>query len=121
NLNPGAGTSLVLANNVVIGPWTDELAVKVPANFNETHNLYWGDSAPTALRYDADTASTGKGQGDKSGDPQLDDKWTPKDGSPVIDAGVTIGIGTTMYQPTCNGTPFSYCGGAPDMGALEHP
>jgi len=117
--------SLTLVNNIFTGTFDDYagLLTKPTKSFTEGRNLWFPGSGPVLLWQGAARtlgqyqAASHQGSGDLTVDPLLDSSLFPSASSPVIDAGVTVkGL---PYAATCNGTAFSYCDRAPDIGASE--
>jgi uncharacterized repeat protein (TIGR01451 family) len=107
NVAPSGSAHVTIANNVFAGTYASEL--RTAATTVERNNLFASGTSNRAsgagdLRLASGLAAA----------PGL----APSSSSPVIDAGTTNVPGLT-YSATCDGTPLSYCGGAPDIGAVE--
>jgi parallel beta helix pectate lyase-like protein len=116
---------LTFANNIVTGTFSDYTAIirKPIGPFYEHHNLWfptagnafqWQGAGMTFAQYRS--AST-QGKGDLTVDPHLDAALALTAASPAVDAGSVLP--SLSYRRTCDGTAFSYCGTAPDLGAVE--
>src|SRR4051794_33723990 len=107
NVSPSGSAQVTLVNNVLTGSFGN--AVRRAASTVEHHNLVYGASANVPT-----------GAGDLRVSPSLTSapEFAPNPGSPVIDAGTTSVSGLT-YSSACDGTALSYCGSAPDIGAVE--
>jgi hypothetical protein len=117
--------SVTLANNLVTGSFLYALQAEQPiAGYDEHHNLWYPGSGTRffwngiALSLTDYRAASGEGGSDLALDPRLDAGLVPQPGSPAVDAGTTDIAGLT-YSGTCAGRPYTYCGSAPDLGALE--
>ncbi len=115
--------SLTLVNNIVTGTFDDYAALlrRPVGAYVEHHNLWFPGTdllwQGVARSLDAYRKASGQGAGDVSADPKLGRTLAPLRGSPVLDAGVVQrGLG---YRRACDGKAFSYCGRAPDIGAIE--
>jgi hypothetical protein len=122
--------SLTLANNFVRGLHVFALELIRPASLSEHHNVWWRDAGPPFFAYGTTVPATyatlaayqlasGAGQSDRVTDPLASDPaFVPAPGSALLNAGSTAVAGAT-YVASCNGQPFSYCGAAPEIGAVE--
>jgi parallel beta-helix repeat protein len=117
--------ALTFANNIVTGHFSDYAAIiRKPAGAYYEHNNLWFPATGAAFQWQGNaqtfaqyhSAST-QGKGDLTADPDLDGSLALLAGSPAIDAGSVLP--SLGYKHSCNGTAFSYCGAAPDMGAVE--
>ena len=90
--------------------------------FDVTSPLWWyrGTSYSTLASYQA---ASGQGTGDlytaTSGKIAADNTMAPTSTSPGIDHGTTS-VNGLSWASTCATSPFSYCGTAPDIGAVEY-
>jgi len=102
--------ALTLANNLVTGDFEKyAVLLRLPSGpYLEHSNLWFPGSV---------YADGARGVGNLAVDPRLDRTLAPRKGSPVIDAGLAVrGLG---YHRSCDGKAFSYCGKAPEIGAVE--
>lgn len=116
---------LTLVNNVITGAFDGYAALlrRPSGAYVEQHNLWFPGAGPVFLwegagrTLDQYRADSHQGAGDLVADPRLNGALVPRAGSPVLEAGVAVhGLG---YRPACDGKAFSYCGRAPDLGAVE--
>jgi hypothetical protein len=128
--------TLTLANNIATGNAGIELGLEedhtpcpigTTVTIAESHDD-WFDTAPGQFercnaRYATLAAyqqGSSLGAQDIGSAPEVDPAtFALAPGSPAIDAGTTGIPGAPAYAPTCAGTMFSYCGSAPDLGAVE--
>ena len=123
-VKPGKSPRVVFANNIVAGPRNILFRVdQRPRTYVEKNNLWYSGGGEKWLYVGQAFSSlerlrsaSSQATGDVVGDPRLGERLMPAAGSPAVDAGGTLG-GT--YRRTCVGAPFSYCGRAPDIGAVE--
>jgi hypothetical protein len=107
NVSPAGSTQVLLVNNVFTGTYGS--ALRKSAATVEHHNLWYGAAS-----------NVPSGTGDVRSSPNLTSSpdFAPNPGSPVVDGGAAAGAGVT-YTSSCDGTTLSYCGSAPDLGAVE--
>lgn len=118
--------NLTLANNIFTGAISPALRVFTPGGaFSEHHDAFWSTSSATQLALGSSwltlaayRTSSGQGAGDVAVDPGLASDLTPLASSPAVDGGSTR-VGGVSYSSGCDGASFHYCGGAPDLGAVE--
>jgi Right handed beta helix region/Fibronectin type III domain len=107
NVSPSGSARVTLANNVFFGSYGS--ALRAASTTVEHHNLWSGASSNVPA-----------GTGDVKALPALGaaPALTPLAGSPTIDRGSAANAGVT-YTASCDGTPLSFCGAAPELGAIE--
>jgi hypothetical protein len=118
--------AVTIANNVVTGALSLALRADAPAGAYLEHNNLWHSTAgATSFSWRGAVASlagyraaSGQGRSDRVADPALSADLVPRRGSPVVDAGTTD-VTATRYARTCLASWLSYCGAAPDLGAVE--
>jgi hypothetical protein len=107
NVAPSGSATVTIVNNVFLGTYGSGLRKASTTVAN--HNLWSGGtsnipSAVSDLRMSPSLTSS--------------PDFAPSPGSAVVDAGTASGVGLT-YANSCDGTVLSYCGSAPDLGAVE--
>jgi Right handed beta helix region len=111
DVSEAGNANVSLVNNVFAGSYGTALRAPAQAggSFSEHDNLWFGAAGTPP-----------SGAGDSRADPQLAaaPALTPASASPVVDAG-TASVGGLIYVSSCNGDALSYCGAAPDLGAVE--
>jgi Right handed beta helix region len=120
----GMSPRFVFANNIVAGPRNILFRVDHrPRAYVEENNLWYAGGREKWLyvgrafsSLDQLRSASRQGTRDVVADPRLGETLMPTADSPALDAGGTFG---GPYRPTCIGLPFSYCGRAPDIGAVE--
>jgi hypothetical protein len=120
--------SLTIANNIVQGTTAGAalLSVRAPSSSYSEHNnlwygaggmpFYWNGSGRTFGTY---RIASGQGLADLLGEPMIGPDFALAPASPALDAGSTAVDGSLQYRAVCDGRPFSFCGKAPDLGAVE--
>jgi hypothetical protein len=122
NLCTGANDTALAVNGITAGNPTGYVERGNAFDTSNGQALQWNGMAQTPDQY---LAAAGDG-GSAFGDPQVRDitpanpDFTLQSTSPVRDIGVTDPA-TGVMTPSCDGTAASYCGAAPDPGAVELP
>ena len=112
NVSPATTANVTIVNNVFFGSYGSALRAPKPVagkTFSEHHNVWWGASSNVPA-----------GEGDLVADPGLGAApgFAPVAGSRVVDAATTRAADLT-YVAACEAKPLSYCGAAPEIGAVE--
>ncbi len=100
--------NVTVSNNLTAGSFTSAFSA-FPGKTAEFNNLWSGGSSNVPL-----TASDLREPAGVGSAPQ----FTPTADSNLVDRGATA-VDGLQYANTCNGTPLSYCGARPDIGAVE--
>ena len=106
NVGPSSTAHVTVANNIFTG--TFNVALQSASTTTENHNL-WHGAASGVPHNTGDTTVAPS----LSASPAL----ALPTGSALIDAGVAVSA--LPYTSSCNGSALSYCGAAPDLGAVE--
>jgi hypothetical protein len=123
----GSIPRVAFEDNVIAGSVRLALGVHGVAAFTERANDFAAGAFDWNGRWSAFAAyqaASGQGAGSMTADPLLVSTApesldaTPEPGSPVVDRGVAD-VASGPLAPTCDGGPASFCGAAPDMGAVE--
>jgi hypothetical protein len=132
----GYTANINLANNLFVAAHDGDSALTAweslgypgTTHYNGDHNIIWSTSGRAYVKVKGSMStspSTIPGEtGSTNVDPQMSNAgaaspdFSLENASPAVNYGVTNPEGSQL-APTCDGSVLSYCGSAPDNGALE--
>lgn len=106
NVSPSGSAHVTLANNIFTGSYGS--ALRAAATTVENHNDWYGAGSNVPHNTGDTTVGPNLGAAPSLALPTA---------SPLVDAGVSLA--QLGYTASCTGSPLSYCGSAPDVGAVE--
>ena len=106
NVSPSGTAHVTIANNIFTGTYAS--ALRSAPTTVENHNDWYG--AGSNVPHNAGDVTTAPNLAAAPG-------FALPGGSPLVDAGASLG--SLAYTSSCDGSALSFCGGAPDLGAVE--